>query len=313
MPPRAAFRASRLTPTTFLLVEHSDIYDEHPFLYAKPLPHARALCLLDTGCGGASADRTIELTSLRAFLETYAVADNGGRPLAAPGWTYVVVCSHVHYDHIRTSEPSYAHRALTRALVGVEDFAGEDVLASGADPAFLAPSALADHSLCADMGIRTPAYRPTLVAHRHAVRAAGAPAGWTVLHTPGHTPDSLAVWDEQERVLYVGDTLYTRAPILFPPHGSVARWFASVDALLRLVGDAPARLCAGHATAGDDARAVLRGAQAFMRDVLAGRERVVKRETKRGEPFVWFAQAGGQFSLGCPERLLADARREVPV
>jgi glyoxylase-like metal-dependent hydrolase (beta-lactamase superfamily II) len=112
---RAAFHASRLTQTTFTILEHSDRYNERPLLYAKPLPSARALCLLDTGCGGATDDDTIELRSLREFLETHPVADNGHQPLSARGWAYVVVCSHVHYDHIRTCAARRVDGVLTAA------------------------------------------------------------------------------------------------------------------------------------------------------------------------------------------------------
>lgn len=45
---RPAFTARRLTPTTFLITEFDDIYYEHPFIYAKLLPAARTLLLLDS-------------------------------------------------------------------------------------------------------------------------------------------------------------------------------------------------------------------------------------------------------------------------
>lgn len=98
---RAAFKASRLSPTTFLIVEHSDIYEEHPFIYAKIVPDASTILLLDTGCGGATKDDEIEISSLREFIGTVKVDDNGGQPLNEGGkMRYVVVLSHCHYDHI---------------------------------------------------------------------------------------------------------------------------------------------------------------------------------------------------------------------
>ena len=36
-------------------------------------------------------------------------------------------------------------------------------------------------------------------------------------------------------MLYVGDTLYERAPIIFPNEGSIVRWRATVDALIALL------------------------------------------------------------------------------
>lgn len=98
-----AFKASRLTTSTFLVVEHSDIYDEHPHIYVKVLDDS-TLLVLDTGCGGKTDKPEISLTSLREFIETSVVVDNGGNPLNEGGKrSYVVVLSHCHYDHIRTS------------------------------------------------------------------------------------------------------------------------------------------------------------------------------------------------------------------
>jgi glyoxylase-like metal-dependent hydrolase (beta-lactamase superfamily II) len=104
--PRSAYTASRLTPSssTFLIKEYQDIYDERPFIYVKLVPAARAIIVIDTGCGGKTEDQDIEITSLREFIEKAPVQDNEGRPLNAEGWKYIVICTHVHYDHIRTCE-----------------------------------------------------------------------------------------------------------------------------------------------------------------------------------------------------------------
>jgi len=102
MSEKAAFKASRLTTSTFTIIEHSDIYGEQPLIYAKLIPAANTILILDTGCGGASKKPTIELKSLREFIETYPVKDNNGVPLNKDKQMgYVVVLSHCHYDHIR--------------------------------------------------------------------------------------------------------------------------------------------------------------------------------------------------------------------
>jgi hypothetical protein len=100
--PRSAFIASRLTPTTFIVKEYNDIYSEHPYIYVKLIPSAHTVCVIDTGCGGASNDPDVEITSLRTFLETVPVPDNGYKPLNESKMRYIVICTHVHYDHIRT-------------------------------------------------------------------------------------------------------------------------------------------------------------------------------------------------------------------
>ncbi|KAI0635662.1 beta-lactamase-like protein [Trametes polyzona] len=295
----AAFTARRLTPTTFVITEVDDIYDEHPFIYAKRVPAARTLLLLDTGCGGASRTPAPAFPRLRDFLERAPVADNAGRPLNPAGeLAYVVVLSHCHYDHI----------------LGVEQFAEDStILASGYDPAFIALDALPEHSLCASLGVRTPSYTPSLQPHRAPLFSAeGVPLGVTLLHTPGHTPDELALWDEEEAMLYVGDTLYEWAPIIFPNEGSIVVWLRTVDSLVAAVEggrkDVTARISCGHTTAGVPALEVLRSGRAFMMDVLEGREEIKSRVVKRGEVHVEYVQQGGRYSLICPERLVREAR-----
>lgn len=96
--PSTCFSCTRLNPTTFLIVE-DDQWGEMPFIYAKVFPSV--IVLVDTGCGGAARDPSVQLTSLREFIETYPVADNGGIPLNPDGRKeYAVVCTHCHYDHI---------------------------------------------------------------------------------------------------------------------------------------------------------------------------------------------------------------------
>lgn len=100
----SAFKASRLTSSTFLIEEFDDLYSEHPFIYAKLVPEARTILIIDTGCGGASASPAANgrVWSLREFVETVNIEDNGSRPLNEGGeYRYVVVTTHCHYDHIR--------------------------------------------------------------------------------------------------------------------------------------------------------------------------------------------------------------------
>ena len=201
--------------------------------------------------------------------------------------------------------------------VGVEQFAQDSpVFASGYDPDFLSPANLPTHSLCASLEIETPSYTPTLLPHgAQLVSAAGKPLGAVLLHTPGHTPDEIALWDEAETMLYVGDTLYERAPIIFPNEGSVVRWCATVDQLVKFIEasgkGAQARISCGHETAMGDALDVLHTTKAFMWDVIDGREPVKRRMTRRGEEFVEYVQDGGRYSLICPERLIKEARGAV--
>ncbi|KAJ3906691.1 Metallo-hydrolase/oxidoreductase [Lentinula edodes] len=250
----SAFTATRLTSNTFLIKEYNDIYSEHPHIYAIIFPStsnlsnisntsessskaghnmAGTIILIDTGCGGASNDPEVRVTNVREFIETVDVPENGGRPLngldnqsgleAGKRMGYIVVLTHCHYDHI----------------LGVKHFSDSPILASSHSPEFL--SDIPEHSLCAFLNISTPEYTPTLVPHGHTISnlipSNKISSHVTVLHTPGHTPDSLTIYDSTScpPMLYVGDSLYEYEPIIFPKEGSIVDWFSSIEALIGFV------------------------------------------------------------------------------
>ncbi|KAF4571317.1 hypothetical protein EYR36_008646 [Pleurotus pulmonarius] len=318
LPNSSAFIASRLTPTTFLVKEYDDIYSEQPYIYVKLIQQLNTIIVVDTGCGGTSSNPNIEIKRLREFLETVRIEDNDGRPLnEGRRMKYLVILSHCHYDHICEIPPFRQVCCLIRMhSVAVEQFSDSVILASGYSPEFLRPSKLPEHSLCQELGIETPSYSPNLVDHMHRVLSSdGKQTSMTIMHSPGHTPDELAVYDEDERMLYVGDTLYENAPIIFPKEGSIIDWMETVDELISFVGDKESqsglavKINAGHETAGQPALQVLTSAKGFMEDVLRGSEKVQRRWTKRGEETVMYEQDGKRFALICPERLIAEARK----
>ncbi len=81
-------------------------------------------------------------------------------------------------------------------------------------------------------------------------------ADLTVVHTPGHAPDHVALWDPRDRVLFSGDliTLGTTVVILASHGGSLAEYLAS---LRRVQALAPARLLPAHGAVIDDPAAVI--------------------------------------------------------
>ncbi|KAJ7739779.1 Metallo-hydrolase/oxidoreductase [Mycena maculata] len=297
--PRAAFRAARLTPTTFVLSEYNDVYREHPQIYVKIIPAARTILIIDTGCGGATVDPDIEMTSLRRYIEEVKLDCNGGAALnEVKNTEYVVVLSHCHYDHI----------------LGVEQFRDSPILVSSHSPSFVSKSNLPTHSLCESLGIETPTYIPTLVPHQHTIHSrTRVSLGVSILHTPGHTPDELAVYDAAEKMLYVGDSLYEEEAIIFPKEGSIVEWKTSIEYLIAFVkGEnqtGQVRINSGHRTVCQPALEVLDAAKEFMEDVVSGRVPVRERVTVRGEENVVYQQKGGRFALRCPERLVLAARK----
>lgn len=138
----------------------------------------------------------------------------------------------------------------------------------------------------------------------------------TIFHTPGHTPDEIALYDHAEMMLYVGDSLYEYEPIIFPSEGSIVTWFESMDFLTWLVESRNStasdgrkvQMNSGHRTVLQPALEILLAAKTFMRDVVNGKEAVKKRRQNRGEEIVMYKQSGGRFSLICPERLILEMR-----
>lgn len=171
----------------------------------------------------------MELKSLRIFIETYPVPANGGAPLNPNGEKgYVVICTHCHYDHIG----------------GIEQFAdssNSSVWASGYDIPFVSdPDLLPIHSLCKFVGMETPHLKVRHWANdgeKVTFDGEDGPVdlGLVIYQTPGHTPDELAVWDGKERVLFVGDSAYEWAPIIFPVEGSVEAYKESLGKVLGFV------------------------------------------------------------------------------
>lgn len=133
-----------------------------------------------------------------------------------------------------------------------------------------------------------------LVTHAHSDHAAGAPAirsrwpsarlskmpwperddevAWTpmadgdtvmtgagpleVLHTPGHSPDHLALWHAESRTVFVGDLMQMGTTVFIPASsgGNLADYLASLNRLLRL---APVRAWPAHGPAIEDPLALI--------------------------------------------------------
>lgn len=174
--------------------------------------------------------------------------------------------------------------------------------------------------MCNALGIPAPSYTPVLIPHLSIIRSdvEGHPLGVTLLHTPGHTPDELALYDTAEKMLYVGDSLYEYEDIIFPNEGSIIQWFTSIDYLINFVNDENQNtrgvtrnvlINSGHRTVTQPALETLKGARVFMERVVNGTEEVKERFVVRGEENVVYRQKAGRFSLRCPERLVEDARQ----
>jgi len=320
---RAAYSCKRLNSSTFLIV-HDDKYEEHPYIYVKLYDEPRLAIVFDTGCGAdAAAHDDARTTDLRTFIESTPVADNDNQPLnpssiaastITPQREYLVMCTHCHYDHIG----------------GIESFPAERtyIVTSGNDKDFLARQSLDKNSLCKDVGMRTPSYTISHFTKDHEwISYKGTPLGLQALHTPGHSPDSLTVYDKNENWLFTGDSFYRRTcilpdgkhfnqPIIFPPQGDWTDFMATLDKLSIFVDKSDSertsenkdekklRIACSHTTETAPAAALVLSVKQFFNSVLQGQVAVKERTSRNGETFaMWQDGEKPEFSLFAPERL----------
>jgi glyoxylase-like metal-dependent hydrolase (beta-lactamase superfamily II) len=258
------FTIRQINPSTHLIRE-TDKYSEFPHIYAKTVFLTRGssrpalIVLSDTGCGTNLRPRTNFSTIIRPdpnisrpsqqlpdhdyynlanFLRA-TINPNGEIP-------YLVISTHCHYDHIL----GLCHLPSTTSGMTT-------VLSSAHKKSFIVPrSNLAEHSLCDAIGVKTPKYDVGIWAHdlQKVVYVYPNPlshsnleidTGLTILHTPGHTPDSLTWYDRNERYIVVGDSLYERQspdtkqaseppmPTIFDIESDLLDWW---DSLKKVIG-----------------------------------------------------------------------------
>ncbi len=83
----------------------------------------------------------------------------------------------------------------------------------------------------------------------------GTEWGLEVLHTPGHAPDHLCFFLEEERVLFTGDTVLSgTTSVIAPPDGDMTAYLSSLE---RLRKRRLSRICPGHGDVIDDPKGVL--------------------------------------------------------
>ena len=244
------YHGSRLNDTTYLIVHH-DKYKEFPFIYVKLYQKLSLAVVIDTGCGAHNGQDDAPILELKDFIHDEILSSEQA------SFDFMVVCTHCHFDHIG----------------GIEAFsnAGARIIASGHDKEFLKPEQRAANSLCVLFGMQTPKYEIRHYAQDgEELEHKGHSLGLQMIHTPGHTPDSIAIYDESERWLFVGDTCYQRfatmpwgeeqaVPIILPLQGNWRDFIASIHTLHEFVlqteasldndsTDRRIRLAAGHTT-----------------------------------------------------------------
>jgi hydroxyacylglutathione hydrolase len=126
-----------------------------------------------------------------AFVIGSVLVDAGVTPMAVQQYKdaiETIVLTHCHYDHM----------AHVREIADMCDAA---ICIHRRDAQGLADEGL---NLSIHFGARTPPLIPD-----HVLDEGDTIAELTVLHTPGHTPGSICLWNEESGTLISGDTVFT--------------------------------------------------------------------------------------------------------
>ncbi len=170
-----------------------------------------------------------------------------------------IVLTHGHFDHAGTAKelaeawdvPIYAHPLEFPYLAGQKEYPAPDWKAGGGVMPLLSPT-LPRGPI--DLGSRL---KP-LPGEGVELSLAELP-GWTLLHTPGHTPGHVSFFRESDKTLLVGDAFCTTKPESFfaanfsqpaelhgPPAYFTSDWGAAKRSVRKLAGLAPATVAPGH-------------------------------------------------------------------
>lgn len=162
--------------------------------------------LIDTGMG---------VVPLRANVPALT-----GRPIIA-------VASHAHFDHIG------AHHEFEDCAIHRDE---HDILCAPDNVATLADS-LANRDIFTKLppGWRDGTYQVKATEARRLLQEGDVldlgDRVFEVLHVPGHSPGSIALWEEKTGILFSGDTVYDGPLISDAYHSDISRYVESMERL----------------------------------------------------------------------------------
>eukprot|EP00961_Rhodomonas_salina_P143448 1930252-Rhodomonas_salina.5 len=259
--PRSPYTVQCLQPG-FLHVIIEDDLEQFPFCYV--LTGVTCLILIDTGSGTGNI-----------FEELEAIAPPESRQ------KILIVCTHTHFDHCGCNHLAHSlgkDKAEWCVDICVSNRAQEFSLQARMPTAAnlsLAPpnrpikpysiSRWLDHeSEITDLGPNRPPLR--------------------VFHTPGHTPDSICIYDPLFKHCFVGDTLYRWSPIsLTSPGSNFEEFCTSIELLLKIM-PSDAILHCGHVDAQlEDAHVSLSSLHSLCMAVKTGTAKECDVQSGNGE------------------------------
>jgi len=144
-----------------------------------------------------------------------------------------ILLTHAHFDHIMSLNEI---RAATAA----------PLLLHEAEAAILHDN---EKNLFARFSHRAPAFAPADRLLTDGDTVTVGQSVLTVCHTPGHTPGSICLFDEEAGAILTGDTLFREAIGRYDfPDGDYHTLIASLAKLVKVCGDRDYKLCPGHGT-----------------------------------------------------------------
>ncbi|ADN35098.1 beta-lactamase domain-containing protein [Methanolacinia petrolearia DSM 11571] len=165
-----------------------------------------------------------------SYVYGSVLIDTGATPTAVEPYRDdigTIVLTHCHYDHI-------AHLREIRDMCGNPEICIHELDA----PGITEPS----RSLSTMFGERGPDIGPDVI-----LSEGDEIGGLKVIHTPGHTPGGICLYDAEEMVLFSGDTVFADGAFgrFDFPGGSLEQLSNSVKKLSELDVEG---LCPGHGT-----------------------------------------------------------------
>lgn len=170
-----------------------------------------------------------------------------------------IVLTHGHFDHASAAKELadewnvsvYAHTLEFPYLTGEKDYPAPDWKAGGGVMPLMSPTLPRGP---VDLGSRLRA----LPGEGAELSLAEMP-GWTLIHTPGHTPGHVSFFRESDRTLLVGDAFCTTKPESFfaanfsqpaelhgPPSYFTSDWGAAKVSVRKLAALEPKTVAPGH-------------------------------------------------------------------
>ena len=185
-------------------------------------------------------------------IESWAEKSFGGPPNA-------IVLTHGHFDHVsaagelaaRWNVPVYAHLLEFPYLRGEKEYPAPDWKAGGGIMPLMSP-------ILPRGPVNLGAQLRALPAEGSELTLAEMP-GWTLIHTPGHTPGHVSFFRAADRTLLVGDAFCTTKPESFfaanfaqpaelhgPPSYFTSDWHAAGESVRKLAALKPNTVVPGH-------------------------------------------------------------------